>query len=98
MQEMLITILCFSVQYIGDQYKNTAFNPLQGVMPYRLYCVTLIASGVVTQLSDVSLNIIVIFYFLFLYKLITSTYLMCFRYLFLLTLFLDIFLLVLCAS
>ncbi|XP_034254900.1 protein RFT1 homolog [Thrips palmi] len=42
-----------SVQYISDQYKNTAFNPLHGVMPHRMYCTTLIISGIVTQLSEV---------------------------------------------
>ncbi|XP_026286536.1 protein RFT1 homolog [Frankliniella occidentalis] len=42
-----------SIHYIADQYQSTAFNPLKGVIPHRMYCITLFVSGLLTQLSEV---------------------------------------------
>ncbi|KAJ1524816.1 hypothetical protein ONE63_009686 [Megalurothrips usitatus] len=42
-----------SIHYIRDQFKDTAFNPLKDIIPHRLYCITLVISGVVTQFSEI---------------------------------------------
>lgn len=44
--------ICYSVNYIHNQYKDIAINPLRGLIPGTLFLVTLVAAGLVCKYSE----------------------------------------------
>lgn len=44
--------ICYSVNYIHEQYKPTALSPLRGLLPGTYYPITLVVVGVLCKMSE----------------------------------------------
>lgn len=44
--------ICCSVNYIHNQYKPTSLSPLQGLVPGKLFPITLLVTGIVCKVSE----------------------------------------------
>lgn len=49
---MLLRIV-FSGRFIHTQYQQIAMNPLDGIIPNKLFAITLIVLGIVCKVSEV---------------------------------------------